>query len=295
MSTPAEHLLGIHPGRRPFYLACPLCGASTSVGVVSFQQLTYVRCTECRLIYKGEQAEGLGVGYEEEYFRFNRAKYLQRWAHRVRKCRRQILACLEFAPHARSLLDIGCSAGYVLAAARELELDPTGLDMSQFAVSLCHEKGFRAETGSLMQIPFPDETFDIVTLKHTLEHVEQPLRGLREVARVSKPGGVAFVIVPDADYWKLRWMPRRGRSFRPDRRGWQHHVYFDQHNLAQACESVGLKSVKQGKAVFRRRLANGVRWPWELLRFAWLVAWTRVCKFTRLRREIQIIAMRPHR
>lgn len=271
-------------------LSCPVCLSKSSSLVVEFPELRYVRCTDCSLIYKDQQIERLGVGYEEEYFRFNRAKYLERWNHRVRKCRRQILACLEFVPQAERLLDIGCSAGYVLEAARREGLAPTGLDLSEFAVNLCSERGFSAERGSLMAIPFDDNSFDIVTLKHTLEHVERPMDALREVARVLRPGGVALVIVPDAEYWKLSLMPRRGRSFRPDRRGWQHHTYFSTGNLADACRRASLLPVLEGKTIFRGRLAKGARVIFERARWALLGAWVWTCRVTRTRREIQVIA-----
>ena len=281
--------------RKPFFTACPTCAATQSRDVITYDTLRFVRCTGCGLIYKREQADGLGVGYEEEYFRFNRAGYLKRWAHRVRKCRRQVLACLEYAPHARTLLDIGCSAGYVLEAAKAEGLTPTGLDLSSFAVNLCRERGFQAEVGSLTAMPFPDASFDIITLKHTLEHVEDPLAALREVRRVLKPGGVAFVIVPDAAYYKIIVMPRRGRSFRPDRRGWQHHVYFYEGNLADAAVRTGLTVRKQGKAIFRRRLARqgALSALWEAVRFAWLAAWVWTCRVTHMRRELQLIAGHP--
>ncbi|MCC6336774.1 MAG: class I SAM-dependent methyltransferase [Myxococcales bacterium] len=109
---------------------------------MKFPELAFVRCRACGVIFKSEQAPGLGVGYEAEYFRFNRAKYLSRWNHRVRKCARQLLVCLEFAPHAKDVLDVGCSAGYVLEAAHRLGVQPTGVDLSRFAVSLCRERGY---------------------------------------------------------------------------------------------------------------------------------------------------------
>lgn len=276
-----------------FFDACPVCGARETSPVVDFAELTFVRCGGCGLLYKSEQVPGLGVGYEDEYFRFNRAGYLKRWNHRVRKCRRQVLACLEFAPHARTLLDIGCSAGYVLEAAKREGLTPTGLDLSSFAVGLCRERGYQAVQGSLSAMPLPDGAFDVVTCKHTLEHVEDPLGALRDIARVLAPGGVAFLVVPDAAYWKLALMPRTGRSFRPDRRGWQHHVYFFEANLEDACRRAGLEPVKRGKAIFRRRLARGVRWPWEALRVAWLAAWNGTARATRFARELQLIVRKP--
>ncbi|MCC6337152.1 MAG: class I SAM-dependent methyltransferase [Myxococcales bacterium] len=279
--------------RAPFYACCPVCQATGASPVVSFPQLVFVRCRGCGVIFKSEQVPGLGGAYEEEYFRFNRAKYLSRWAHRVRKCMRQLLVCLEVAPHARDVLDVGCSAGYVLEAARRLGLEPVGVDLSRFAVSLCRERGFAAEEGRLEKLPFPDASFDVVTCKHTLEHIERPLEGLAELRRVLRPGGVAFLIVPDAAYYKLAVMPKRGRSFRPDRRGWQHHVYYFENNLADAATRAGLEPVRAGKDIYRRRLAKGLRWPWEGLRYLFLLAWVWVCRVTRLRRELQLIARRP--
>jgi len=272
--------------RSSFFDSCPICAEARHLPVVEFPELVYVRCAGCRFIYKREQVTGLGVGYNETYFKFNRAKYLHRWAHRVRKCRRQLLACLEYAPHATRMLDVGCSAGYVLEAARSLGLSEMGLDYAEFAVNLCRERGYQAEQGSLTQMPFPDESFDIVTLKHTLEHVEDPMRALREIHRVLKPGGVALVVVPDADYFKLTLIPRYGRSFRPEKRGWQHHVYFYAHNLKDAAQRTGLTTVLDNKAVLRRRLARGPRALYEWARFGYLIAWTAVCRILRLRREL---------
>ncbi len=279
--------------RAPFYSSCPICTDSGFSPVVEFPELTFVRCRGCGLVYKREQVPGLGGGYEEGYFRDGRAKYLERWEHRVRKCERQLLMCLEFAPHARDVLDVGCSAGYVLEAARRLGMTPAGADVSGFAVELCRERGFRAEKGGLEKLPYPDASFDIVTCKHALEHAAHPVEAMRELARVLRPGGVAFVIVPDGAYYKMAVMPKRGRSFRPDSRGWQHHVYFYEKNLAEAAKKVGLEATRAGKDIFRTRLARGAKAPWEWARFAFLVSWVWVCRVTRFRREIQLIATKP--
>jgi SAM-dependent methyltransferase len=279
--------------RASFFASCPVCGVPEASEVVTFPELRFGRCAGCGLIYKREQVPGLGEGYGESYFRYNRAGYLKRWDHRVRKCRRQLLVCLEYAPHARSMLDVGCSAGYVLAAAKSLGLEEMGLDYARFPVELCRERGFKAEQGTLMKMPFADGSFDIVTAKHTLEHVESPMEGLREIHRVLRPGGVAFIVVPDAAYYKIPLMPRRGRSFRPDRRGWQHHVYFYEHNLADACTRVGLTPAKAGKDIFRSRLARGARTAYEYARYAFLVGWVHGSRVTRMRRELQLICLKP--
>jgi len=270
--------------------ACPLCGGTAHAEVARFPELAFVRCGGCGLVYKREQAPGLGQGYEAAYFEKGGAGYLRRWAHRVRKCRRQLLAALEYAPHAQGVLDVGCSAGYVLEAAARLGLSCAGTDASRYAVDLCRGQGYRAEVGTLEALPFPDAAFDIVTAKHTLEHTPTPLRALEEMRRVLRPGGVVLLVVPDVSYWRYGGRPRTGSAFRPDRLGWQHSVYFGDQTLADACRRVRLTPVLAGKAVFRSRLASGWRRPLEVARWALLVLWTRAARALRLRREIQLIA-----
>jgi SAM-dependent methyltransferase len=283
------------PERAPFFPSCPLCGGAESSTVVEFPELRFGRCATCGLIYKSEEERGLRARlakkYDADYFIHGQAQYLRRWAHRVAKCRRQLLMCLEFAPHAQRCLDVGCSAGYVLAAGDSLGLRPTGIDIAAYTAKLAKERGYASATASLTELPF--RSFDIVTAKHTLEHVDVPRRGLSELARVLRPGGVVLVVVPDAAYWRVGAAPRSGKYFRPERLGWQHHVYYDVTTLARGLTDAGLEVVSSDKAMLRRRLAKGAAAPWEYLRYAALKTWTTVSKATHLRREIQLIAKKP--
>lgn len=277
-----------------FFSTCPLCGSADAREHAAFPQLRFVTCAGCGLIYKShedpELRTSLSKAYDGDYFINGSAQYLKRWNHRVAKCRRQLLMCLEFAPHARSMLDVGSSAGYVLEAGKSLGLHATGIDYAAYAAKLGHERGFPTATASLTHLPFRDGSFDIVTAKHTLEHVPVPKLGLAELARVLKPGGVAFVIVPDAAHWQLHLRKQTGRYFKPRQLGWQHHVYYDVKTLRGGLEGAGLSVVSEDKAMLRRRLAKGAAAPWEYLRVAGLKVWTTFAKATHWRREIQLIA-----
>ncbi len=277
-----------------FFASCPICGAKERETLIEFEELRFSKCRGCGLIYKSEEdprlSARLAQRYDAGYFINGKAQYLKRWAHRVAKCRRQLLMCLEFAPHAKTSLDVGCSAGYVLEAAKSLGLNPTGIDYAAYAAGLAHERGFLSAAASLTELPFRDESFDLITAKHTLEHVRTPRQALLELVRVLKPGGVAMIIVPDSGYWHLKASPRGGRYFHPEQLGWQHHVYYDVATLGRGLTEAGLEVVSVDKAIPRRRLAHGLAAPYEWLRFGALKVWTTFAKVTHLRRELQLIA-----
>lgn len=58
---------------------------------------------------------------------------------------------------------------------------------------------------NVYQIDFPDETFDIVTFKEVIEHIDRPVDAVREINRVLKIGGHLILSTPNAnaDAWKL--------------------------------------------------------------------------------------------
>ena len=94
-----------------------------------------------------------------------------------------------------------------------------------------------------------------------------------------------LVVGPDGAYLKNRLFPRSGRNFRPDARGWQHHVYFKSQSFAKACSLVSLSVACEGRAIFRQHL--GLGFPWEHLRWLGLYVWTQFVRLTLLRRDIQ--------
>jgi SAM-dependent methyltransferase len=277
-----------------FFPCCPICSSTARTTRIEFPELRFVRCSDCGLLYKSDEDPQLSARltqrYDADYFIKGRAQYLKRWDHRVAKCRRQLLMCLEFAPHAKSAIDVGCSAGYVLEAAKSLGLHPTGIDYAAWTANLAHERGYDTAAASLSELPFRDASFDILTAKHTLEHVRWPKEGLSEIARVLKPGGVALIVVPDALYWRPNSSKSGGKYFHPEMLGWQHHVYYTVDALARGLTNAGLEVVSTDKAMLRRRLAKGLAAPWEYLRWAALKTWTTTSRLTHTRREIQLIA-----
>jgi SAM-dependent methyltransferase len=95
------------------------------------------------------------------------------------------------------ILDAGCGTGNNLrhfgAWGR-----PVGVDLSEDAVRFCQARGVTVARGSLLQLPFADGRFDLVTSFDVIYHrwITDDRVALRELIRVLKPGGRIFVRVP---------------------------------------------------------------------------------------------------
>jgi SAM-dependent methyltransferase len=99
------------------------------------------------------------------------------------------------------VLDLSCGIGQFLEvlAQRRGDLDIHGLDFSPFAVAQAQRAVPQAKVrrGDAMKLPYPAASFDLVTCLGALEHYPDSAQGLREIQRVLKPGGRAFVYVPN--------------------------------------------------------------------------------------------------
>jgi len=102
------------------------------------------------------------------------------------------------------VLDLGCGFGgrtvyYAERGPREV----TGLDISERVVERCRNfaqgrgvDNARFLVGFAEELPFPDESFDHVLGQDVIEHVHDPVLALREIRRVLRPGGHAWLIFP---------------------------------------------------------------------------------------------------
>ncbi len=273
--------------------ACPLCHGAQAEPLAVHPELTWVRCG-CGLIYKRSEhpdpaAEGF---YESGYFGAGDQgrKYTQRTRRRIQKSRNQILDALNFITPG-PMLDIGCSVGYTLRAARELGLTPAGADLSQYAVRTCREQGFRAEVGELSKLPFADGEFALVTMKHVLEHTLDPRSALREVRRVLRPGGGVFIAIPHAGYRKAVRAPQESRYYLPSAHGREHFVYYTPETLTRLLQEEGYRVVAvhpqlvHRAAPFSRRLGERLIAP-----LRWVAQ--RVADGLGLRKEFWLVALR---
>jgi SAM-dependent methyltransferase len=88
------------------------------------------------------------------------------------------------------VLEVGCGWGELAEwIARETGADVVAVDLSPRKVELARERGVDARLADVEELPFADETFDVVVAAWMLYHVPDLERGLAEIARVLRPGG----------------------------------------------------------------------------------------------------------
>ena len=213
-------------------VACDLCGADDPAPLHrgpdrqlgGQEQFTLVRCGQCGLIYMSPRPADLSPYYPPDYAPFDEAK---------RKATNRISAYLRarderalrsLVGRAGRVLEVGCAAGDYLLALRERGWEVTGVEFNDHAAVIARQRGLDVRTGDLLDANLPAEAFDLVLLRHVLEHVPSPSATLIEIHRVLAPGGKASVLLPNYDslertlcgaYWHGYDLPRHLFTFTP--------------------------------------------------------------------------------
>lgn len=104
------------------------------------------------------------------------------------------------------ILDAGCGEGFLSGYMHDElgnQVDITGLEYTSEALKIAKErnKDINFIQGDIMDMPFEDNSFDIVVCTEVLEHLHDPAKALSQLLRVSK--GVLIISVPNEPWFCL--------------------------------------------------------------------------------------------
>jgi 2-polyprenyl-3-methyl-5-hydroxy-6-metoxy-1,4-benzoquinol methylase len=196
---------------------CPLCGGHSWSPLVeapdrlagnSGRWFLVVQCHDCGLCFTNPRPShhSMTQFYASAYpAHANKTPRLPWWRRMLSRLRRDNRKCLPLEGNGR-LLDFGCGGGSYLLRMHEQGWDVTGLDLAASAIqTIPSRRGLRTFVGTLPHAELRDETFDVITMWQSLEHVHEPQEVLREARRLLAPGGKLIIATPNIDSLPFRW------------------------------------------------------------------------------------------
>lgn len=188
------------------------------------------------------------------------------------------------------MLEIGCASGSFLDEMAARGWRVRGIEFSTAAAKTARARGHHVYSGPLETAPAPDGAFDLVVGWMVLEHLHQPIEGLRKLKGWVKPGAYLVLSVPNAgslefsifkNNWYALHLPNHLYHFTPDSLelvlragGWRLEKIHHQRVISNLIGSVGLWLIARG---FRRvggRLVEfpdrSGRWSYLLFPIAWI-------------------------
>lgn len=138
------------------------------------------------------------------------------------------------------VLDAGCGDGHNLewlAAATSGEVWGCDRQLDRLARAVGRPGSSGVALADLLDLAVDDESVDVVFCNHVVEHVPDDIGALRELARITRPGGTIILGVPNegAAMWRMAYAiePRY-------RRGTDHVHFYTADEIAARCEQAAL-------------------------------------------------------
>jgi ubiquinone/menaquinone biosynthesis C-methylase UbiE len=130
----------------------------------------------------------------------------------------QMVDELEFQltePYARDsrVLELGCGTGLILERIAQVAEEAVGVDLSEGMARRAIDRGLDVRIGSVCDLPFEDEQFDLTYSFKVLAHVPDIRTAIREAARVTRSGG--HLLLEFYNPWSLRYLAKKAAGPQP--------------------------------------------------------------------------------
>ncbi|MBI5842595.1 MAG: class I SAM-dependent methyltransferase [Chloroflexi bacterium] len=148
------------------------------------------------------------MSFDEKYFSTHTyaditfAKYsMYWWSNRF-----YAMLARRYGRQGGRFLEVGSGMGH-LTGQLEDTFQTYGMDLNHWAVkqSKAVVEKSSLQTASAQELPFADSSFNVVIIKHIVEHLPDPQKAIREIGRVTEPGGILILATPNLDSLLKPW------------------------------------------------------------------------------------------
>jgi len=234
------------------YVKCNVCGHQNGEFLFKNKDRFYgcpgkfnvYRCPQCGLIYLNPRPQDMTIYYpssyepyaiqpQKDYYQFLFQNLCHAYYQKHRTIIDQIKAlCYQILypaiplKYQGKILDLGCGTGAFLYHLKKQGWDVYGLEWSQRAVQFAREKLKlkNVREGKIEELKYPPEFFDVITMQHVIEHLEDPKAILKKIHQILRPQGLLLITTPNAaalnfqlfkQYWFDLETPRHLHLFNP--------------------------------------------------------------------------------
>lgn len=216
---------------------CPLCKGKQFVASV----FGLLRCSHCSLVLNPDIWNGsANEDMVKKWFDDDYNPITSFWVRifeslNNRRTCKGLMRYLKYSK-GRKLLEVGAGSGSLLKFMKTNEFDVKGCDLSK---TICNyvdrEYGIQMYNCPVEELP-SHELYDVVVMKHVLEHVVDPVNLLQNVKTKINRDSLLYIAVPNVFSWEARlsgWT-----SYEP-----YHLVYFNSHTFRKTLEKAGFHVV----------------------------------------------------
>jgi SAM-dependent methyltransferase len=173
--------------------------------------------------------------YEKTYrFHYESQNAEDLWNESLPEAKKRVLRFKELYTKDTRLLEIGCASGFFLSEVKKYVKTATGVELTKEYVNYATGRGLDVRE-SLDEIP--DDSCDLIFMFHVLEHIDDPIKYLKEVKRKLSSNGKMIIEVPNVEdilvstykikphldfYWEIA-----------------HNYYFSKTTLGRVLEKAG--------------------------------------------------------
>lgn len=231
---------------------CYHCGSSENSFFIAGQEdltgkpgnFRFVQCVQCNLVYQNPRIhpDQIKDFYDDEYIAHRKqtdwgilTPLYERAMSKHDRDKIKIVNRYTSLDQNSRVLDVGCAVGtFLLSLKKDFNCYIAGVDFKD----LRGYPGFEQVDfyhGLFYEQHF-DQTFDLITMWHFLEHCYSPMKSLKQAGRNLKDDGRLIIEVPRLDSLSFKLFKERWPGIQAP----QHTVMFDKHRLLEFIEDSGL-------------------------------------------------------
>ena len=243
------------------YVNCNLCNNNETTLLFIKDGYRHVKCNSCGLIYVNPRLRH-SRGNLDSFYASNEDPegLIKSLLHRAYSARRQKIFCAELKKMERyrglnRILDIGCSFGGFLSAAKSCGWDAKGIeavyDVGKYGKELCNLDIF---FGTLEEARLAPASFDVIRLNNIIEHIPFPSEFFADVNKLLRKGGLLSISTPNYDSYSVSICGKEWIYFD----GQHHIVLFTPTTLREILDKNGFTPVLLSTKGFHIRVKNKV-------------------------------------